>query len=199
LSAILIAARVPKEEVVKASLSVPESLLLPPVVGSVVMGGLWSSSPAMEREKWERRKEQWLWSSKRLEGERAEVMGLDPLSDTQLYMRSRQQYDDSLLEKKCLSILTTRTIWTRGQGAEKFGSFKEFKVYDVHKKEPWDERITFINPIGMVICPKQEIKVKTSPDWVIRVSIRSAPVSSRLLMGLRYLRNSSRTDHFDVS
>jgi hypothetical protein len=27
-------------------------------------------------------------------------MGLDALSDAQLYMRSRQQYDDSLPEKK---------------------------------------------------------------------------------------------------
>jgi hypothetical protein len=35
-----------------------------------------------------------------LEGEKAEVMGLDVLNDAQLYMRSRRQYDDSLPKKK---------------------------------------------------------------------------------------------------
>jgi hypothetical protein len=39
-------------------------------------------------------------SRKRLEGERAKVMGLDALSDARLYIHSRRQYDDSLPKKK---------------------------------------------------------------------------------------------------
>jgi hypothetical protein len=81
LSAILITARVAKEEVVGALLSILELVLLPTAAGSVVTGGFWSASPAMEREEWEQRKEQWMWSSKRLKGERVEVMGLDALND----------------------------------------------------------------------------------------------------------------------
>jgi hypothetical protein len=57
-------------------------------------------------------------SSKRLEGERAEVMGLDTLSDAQLYMHSSQQYDDSLLEKKmhfCFNHLCDPDTGSRSQ------------------------------------------------------------------------------------
>jgi hypothetical protein len=39
-------------------------------------------------------------SSKRLEGESAEVMGLNALSNAQLYMHSRQQCNISLPKKK---------------------------------------------------------------------------------------------------
>jgi hypothetical protein len=75
------------------------------------------------------------------------------------------------LRKRGISVSTTSAIQTRDRGAEKVGSLKDSEVCDVHKKEPWDKRIRSINPIGMVICLKQKIKVKTSPNWVIRVSI----------------------------
>jgi hypothetical protein len=91
------------------------------------------------------------------------------------------------------------TIQTRDRGAEKFGSLKDFEVRGVHKKEPWDKRIRSINPIGTVICLKQEMKVKTSLDRVIRVSIRSVPAFSRYLVGLLYLHNNFRTDSFSAS
>jgi hypothetical protein len=55
---ILIATRVDEEVVVGVSLSIPESLLLSPVAGSVAMRGFWSASPTMEREEWEQRREQ---------------------------------------------------------------------------------------------------------------------------------------------
>jgi hypothetical protein len=81
--------------------------------------------------------------------------------------------------KICLFVSTTRAIRKRDRGAKKFGSIKDFEVRNVHKMEPWDKRIRSINLIYTVICPKQEINVKTSPDRVIRVSIQSVPVSSR--------------------
>jgi hypothetical protein len=56
--------------------------------------------------------------------------------------------------KRCLSVLTTCAIRTRDQGTKKFGSLKDFKVHGIHKKEPWAQRIRFINLISMVICPK---------------------------------------------
>jgi hypothetical protein len=65
----------------------------------------------------------------------------------------------------------------------------------MHKKEPWDKRIESINPIGMIICPKHEMKVETSSDWVVRFSVRSVPASSGQLVDLRYLCNNFRTDH----
>jgi hypothetical protein len=68
------------------------------------------------------------------------------------------------LRKICLSVSTTRAIRTRDQGAEKFGSLKDFEVCNVHKKEPWDKLIRSINPIGTVICLKHEMKVETSLD-----------------------------------
>jgi hypothetical protein len=86
-------------------------------------------------------------------------MGLNAPSDAQLYMHNRRQCDDSLLKKKCLSFSSTRAIRMRDQGAEKFRSLKDFEVCVIHKKEPWAQRIRFINLIGMVICPKQKIKV----------------------------------------
>jgi hypothetical protein len=83
------------------------------------------------------------------------------------------------LRKRCISASTTRAIQTWDRGAEKFESLKDFEVCDIHKKEHWDKWIRSINLMGTVICPKQEIKVKTSPDQVIRVSIRSVPVLSK--------------------
>jgi hypothetical protein len=124
------------------------------------------------------------------------VMGLDALIDAQLYMHSRQQCDDSHPEKKCLSISTTRAIQTRDQGAKMFGSLKDSEVCGVHKKEHWDKWIRSINPIGTIICPKHEMKVKILLDRVIRVSVRSVPAFSGYLVGLRYLRNNFRADHF---
>jgi hypothetical protein len=72
----------------------------------------------------------------------------------------------------------------RGRGVKKFGSLKDFEVRDVHKKEPWDKRIGSINLTGTVICPKHEMKVETSSDRVIRVSVRSVPALSGQLVGL---------------
>jgi hypothetical protein len=43
---------------------------------------------------------------------------------------------------------------------------------------------------------KHKMKVKTSPDRVIRGSIGSAPAFSRYLVGLQYPRNNFRTNHF---
>jgi hypothetical protein len=57
LSAIFIVAIVVEDEKARSSLSVPESLLLPLAAGSVATGGFLSSSPDMEREKWERREQ----------------------------------------------------------------------------------------------------------------------------------------------
>jgi hypothetical protein len=88
------------------------------------------------------------------------------------------------LRKRCLSVSTTRAIRRQNRGIEKFESLKYFEVRGVHKKEPWDKWIRFINPMGTIICPTQEIKVKTSPDWVIIVSIRSVPSFSGYLVGL---------------
>jgi hypothetical protein len=41
---------------------------------------------------------------------------------------------------------------------------------------------------------KHEMKVETSPDRVIRVSVRSVPTFSRQLVGLQYLCNNFRTN-----
>jgi hypothetical protein len=79
------------------------------------------------------------------------------------------------LRKRCLFVSTTYAIQTWDRGAKKFGTLKYFEVYGVYKKEPWAQWIGSINPIGMVICPKQKIKVEISLDRVIRVSIRSVP------------------------
>jgi hypothetical protein len=49
LSAIVIAATLEEVDIVGESLSVPESLLLSPATGSVMMGGFWSASPAIVR------------------------------------------------------------------------------------------------------------------------------------------------------
>jgi hypothetical protein len=72
----------------------------------------------------------------------------------------------------------------RDRGAETFARLKDFEVRGVHKEEPWDKQIRSINPIGIVICLKHEIKVKTSPDQVIRASVRSVPAFSGYLTGL---------------
>jgi hypothetical protein len=97
-SAILMTARV-VEEVIGASLSTPESFLPLSTAGVSATARVWLVSMAMERELGAAQQVA-KGSSKRLEGERAEVMGLDALSNALLYMRSRRQYDDSLLEKK---------------------------------------------------------------------------------------------------
>jgi hypothetical protein len=82
-------ARVVEEEVTGASLFAPESFLPSSMVGVSAVVRVWSASLAMEREVGAAQLAV-KGSSKRLEGERAEVMGLDTLSDTQLYMCSRQ-------------------------------------------------------------------------------------------------------------
>jgi hypothetical protein len=38
--------------------------------------------------------------------------------------------------KRCLSVSTTRAIWTRDQEAEKFGDLKYFEVHNIQEKEP---------------------------------------------------------------
>jgi hypothetical protein len=85
------------------------------------------------------------------------------------------------------------------RGAEKFESLKDLEVCDIHKKEPWVKWIRSINPIGRVICLKLEIKVETSPDQVIKVSVRSMPTFSGYLMGRWYLHCNFRTVHFGTS
>jgi hypothetical protein len=65
-------------------------------------------------------------SSKRLEGERVKVMGLDALSDAQLYMRSRQQYDDSLPEKKMHFYFNHPRNPNAGSSSRKVWKFKFF-------------------------------------------------------------------------
>jgi hypothetical protein len=72
----------------------------------------------------------------------------------------------------------------RDRGGEKFESLKDFDFCDVHKKEPCDKWIRSINLIGMVIFSTHEIKVKTSPDRVIKASVLSALAFSGYLMGL---------------
>jgi hypothetical protein len=65
-----------------------------------------------------------------------EAMRLAALIDAQLYMRNRQQCDDSLLEKRdAFSVSTTHAIRTRDRGAKKFESLKDFEVCDVLEKE----------------------------------------------------------------
>jgi hypothetical protein len=71
-----------------------------------------------------------------LERERAEVMGLDALSDAQLYMRSSQQYDDSLPEKKMSFCFNHRRNLDVGSRSKKFGSLKDFEIHSVQEKEP---------------------------------------------------------------
>jgi hypothetical protein len=176
LYAILIAATVAEEEVVGTSLSIPESLFLPVVVGLVAMGGFWSASPAMERVKWEWHKEKKMWNSKKLKSRNdLDWMHSAILSFVWVVGDSVMIH---FLRKRCLSVLTTHAIRTWDRGAKKFGSLKDFEVRGIHKKEPWAQRIRFISPIGMVICLKQKIKVETSPNRVIRGSIRSAPAFS---------------------
>jgi hypothetical protein len=92
-------ARVAEEEVTGASLSALESFLPTSTVGVLAAARVQLASPAMESEVGAVQQVA-NGSSKRLEGERAKVMGLDALSDTQLYMRSRRKCDDSLPEKK---------------------------------------------------------------------------------------------------
>jgi hypothetical protein len=64
------------------------------------------------------------------------AMGLNAFIVAQLYKHNRQQCNDSLLEKRDLSVSTTRAIRTRDRGAKKFGSLKDFEVCGVLKKEP---------------------------------------------------------------
>jgi hypothetical protein len=110
-------ARVTEEEVTGALLSALESFLSSSTVGVSVVARVRSASPAMESEVGVAQQVA-KGSSKRLEGERAEVMGLDTLSDTQLYMRSRRQCDSSLPEKKmsfCFNHLCNPDAGSRSQ------------------------------------------------------------------------------------
>jgi hypothetical protein len=88
--------------------------------------------------------------------------------------------------KRCLFVSTAHAIRARHRGAKKFGSLKDFDVCGVHKKESWDKQTRSINPIGTAISPKHEIKVKTSPDRVIRASVQSVLAFSGYLIGLQY-------------
>jgi hypothetical protein len=88
-------------------------------------------------------------------------------------------------------------MWDRGD--KKFESLKDFAVRVVRKMEPWEKRIRSINLVGTVICSKKKINVETSPDQVIRVSIRSASAFSGCLVGLRYPHNNFRSIHFSAS
>jgi hypothetical protein len=72
--------RVVEEEVTIVLLFAPESFLPSSTVGMSAMIRVWSASPATEREVGAAQLAM-KGISKRLEGERAEVMGLDALSD----------------------------------------------------------------------------------------------------------------------
>jgi hypothetical protein len=124
-------------------------------------------------------------SNAKLEGKR---MGSDGTGHTYrhsaLYAQQATMRQFTSREKRCISVSTTRAIRTRDREAKKFESLKDFEVRDIHKKKPWDKWIGSFNPIGTAICPKHEMKVETSPDRVIRVSVRSVPAFSGQLVGL---------------
>jgi hypothetical protein len=75
-------------------------------------------------------------SSKRLEGERAEVMGLGVHSGISFICAVGDSMMIHFPWKRCRSVSTTCTIQTQDRGAEKFGGLKDFEAYDILKKEP---------------------------------------------------------------
>jgi hypothetical protein len=81
------------EEVAEVSLSAPESFLPSLTADVSVTTRVWSALSAMKIEGGAAQQVA-KGSSKRLEGERAEVMGLDALNNVRLYMRSKRQYDN---------------------------------------------------------------------------------------------------------
>jgi hypothetical protein len=103
---IFTTATLEEEDVPRTLLSVSELLLFSLTTCSSAMRGFWSASPAME---WEVGAAQQAvnGSSKRLEDESEKMMGLDVLSGAQLYMCNKRYYDDSFLQKICLSVSTT--------------------------------------------------------------------------------------------
>jgi hypothetical protein len=75
-------------------------------------------------------------SSERLEDERLESDGTGHTHRcSALYAHQSIVWLFTSWEKRCLSISTTRAIRMRDQGAEKFGSLKDFEVCGVLEKE----------------------------------------------------------------
>jgi hypothetical protein len=69
-------------------------------------------------------------SNERLEGERAEVMGLGVHSGTNFICVMIH-----FPRKRYLSVSTTRAIWTWDRGAKRFGSLKDFEVHNILEKK----------------------------------------------------------------
>jgi hypothetical protein len=134
LFAILMVDRVAQEEVAGASLSASESLLPSSAMGMLVASWAWSASLAMEREMGAAQRVA-KGSSKRLEGERAEVMGLGVHSGIIFICAAGHSVTIHFPRKRCLSISTTCVIQMQDRGAKKFGSLKDFDVCGIHKKE----------------------------------------------------------------
>jgi hypothetical protein len=84
---------------------------------------------------WEALQEAVRESSKRLEGEIVEVMGLGVHSGVSFICASGDSVTIHFLEKRCLSISTTRALWTWDRGVKKLGGLKDFHVCDILKKE----------------------------------------------------------------
>jgi hypothetical protein len=72
----------------------------------------------------------------------------------QLYRRNRQQFDDSLPQKKVHFLFQQPMQSGRGIEELKGWKFKCFKVCDIPEKEPLHNKQKAINPFGTVICPK---------------------------------------------
>jgi hypothetical protein len=139
LSAILMVARVGEEEVVGAALFALELLLVSPSAGLSAMGRSWTVFSTIEHRVGAGQEvllEAVKESSKRLEGERAEVMGLGVHSGINFICALGHSVMICFPRKRCLSISTTRTIRMRDRGAKKLGGLKFFEVRGVLKKEP---------------------------------------------------------------
>jgi hypothetical protein len=64
-----------------------------------------------------------------------EMVGRDVLSGTSFIGTTSDSVTIHFPRKMCLSVSTTRAIWTRNRGAKR-GSLKDFEVHSVLKKEP---------------------------------------------------------------
>jgi hypothetical protein len=95
---------------------------------------------------------------KRLEGERAEVMGLGMHIGIIFICATGNSVMIHFPRKRCLYVSTTRAIQTQDQGAKKLGGLKKFVVHSVLKKEPRFDEPKLIYLIGTVICPKRKKK-----------------------------------------
>jgi hypothetical protein len=67
-------------------------------------------------------------TSKRLEGERAEVMGLSMHSDNSFIFAVGNSVTIHFPRKGYLSLSTTHAIYTWDRGDENFGSLNDFEV-----------------------------------------------------------------------